>query len=261
MTRNPRIKLLLPAICLLFCSLAQAKDYSIEVIFFVNKDGLSQTAEQFSIDQIIPVPNDGLNLFDKNEHPDIEITNQGVIVEKNIDDELEEPLIWQALPEEEYILNNVANKLKRSGRYRILKHIAWRQPVVDKNQAKAIQIQAGRDFTELFPERAYRPVEFGDTINSFNEDEELSKAVRELAGTIRVVITRYLHVYTDLVYRLPRTNPIAHEDALQREHVLVDYAVNSHRRMRSRELHYIDHPLVGILVEATPIEEDEEENL
>ena len=32
------------------------------------------------------------------------------------------------------------------------------------------------------------------------------------------------------------------------------YTLQSHRRMRSKELHYIDHPLVGILIQINPVE-------
>ena len=213
-------------------SVATAKDYAIEIIIFVNKSGLQHTAEQFSINHIIPVTENGIKLDDESNDT-----------------------AWQPIPEEEFILNDVANKLKRSGQYRILKHMAWRQPVVDKNDSLPIMIAAGRDFTQLFPERAYKQIEFSDTTKQ--TDNSSNNKVHELAGTIKVAITRYLHVYSDLVYRLPRSNPLSGEDALNREKVLVDYAVHSHRRMRSRELHYIDHPLVGILVEATPIKESE----
>ncbi|MDH3450858.1 MAG: peptidoglycan binding protein CsiV, partial [Gammaproteobacteria bacterium] len=37
------------------------------------------------------------------------------------------------------------------------------------------------------------------------------------------------------------------------------YPVRYHRRMRSSELHYIDHPLVGILILVTPVEVDASE--
>jgi len=210
---------------------AYAKDYAIEIIIFTNKDGLQQTAEQFSANHIIPVPNNGLAL-----------------------NSLENDTEWQPISEDEYILNNVADKLNRSSKYRILKHIAWRQPAIDKSDSVPIMITAGRDYADLYPERAYKQIEFSDTSSQANQED--SGKVHELAGTINVAITRYIHVYSDLVYRLPRSNPSYVEDALNREQVLVDYAVNSHRRMRSRELHYIDHPLVGILVEATPIEEE-----
>lgn len=213
-------------------SQASAKDYAIEIIIFANKDGLQQTAEQFSANHIIPVPSNGLAL-----------------------DALSNDTQWQPIPESDYILSNVAEKLKRSSKYRILKHIAWRQPAVDKKDTLPIMITAGRDFADLYPERAYKQVEFSDTASQENYQD--NGKVYELAGTINVAITRYIHVYSDLVYRLPRSNPSYLDDALNREQVLVDYAVNSHRRMRSRELHYIDHPLVGILVEATPIEEGE----
>ncbi len=32
------------------------------------------------------------------------------------------------------------------------------------------------------------------------------------------------------------------------------YPLNSHARMRSKELHYIDHPLVGMLIQINPVE-------
>ena len=216
----------------IFNSSVQAKDYAIEVIIFVNKDGLQQSAEQFNADHIIPVANNGILLS-----------------------EVDQDSLWQPIPEEDLILNDVVNQLKRSGRYRILEHFAWRQPAAERKDSFPIIVKAGRDFTNQFPERAYRHVEFGDTTTQLNDQVE--HQVRELDGTIHVAITRYIHLYSDLVYRLPRSNPTDLQDVLDREMVLVDYSVNSHRRMKSRELHYIDHPIVGILVEATPIEEDE----
>lgn len=212
-----------------------AKDYAIEVIMFANKAGLLQTAEQFALNQIIPAPRDGLLL-----------------------DKVEEESQWQPLTEDDHILNGVANRLKQSGKYRILKHVAWRQPAVDKANSIPILIRAGRDFSELFPERAYRSFEFSDTSESSNQ-ENITSEVRELDGTLNIVIGRYIHLYTDLVYRLPRSNPTTLQDALNRDQILVDYAIKSHRRMRSKELHYIDHPLVGILIEATPIEEEQDD--
>ncbi|MCK4704001.1 MAG: hypothetical protein KAT90_00855, partial [Gammaproteobacteria bacterium] len=31
------------------------------------------------------------------------------------------------------------------------------------------------------------------------------------------------------------------------------YPLQAHRRMRSKELHYIDHPLIGILIQINPV--------
>ena len=227
---------------LLVGSSAHAKDYAIEVILFANKTGLHDTAEQFAFNQVIPAP------------------YKGIVLENiNLEDIEDKQSLWLPLEPEEYILNDVANQLKKSGRYRILQHIAWRQPVVDKANSQPILIRAGRDFSESFPERAYRPVEFSDTLTA-EEEQNITNQVRELDGTINIVIGRYIHLYTNLVYRLPRSNPTELQDAMNRDQILVDYSIKSHRRLRSRELHYVDHPLVGILIEATPIKEPEELN-
>jgi len=59
-----------------------------------------------------------------------------------------------------------------------------------------------------------------------------------LSGLIRVSRGRFLHLDTDLV--------------------LIDsnsgqpYRIKLHRRMRSDELHYVDHPRLGILIRARP---------
>jgi hypothetical protein len=213
----------------LFTSIVSAKDYAIEVIIFAHKDGQQQSAEQFNFKHIIPPPSNGINLNSA--------TNNSQ---------------WQAIPREDYILNHVAKRLKRSSNYRILKHVAWRQPMVEKKDSQPISIQAGRDFTYQYPEHAYRQIEFSDSSTSASDDSK----VLELDGTINIVITRYLHLYTDLVYRVPRTISTDIGDSLNHGQSLVDHSVQSHRRMRSRELHYIDHPLVGILIEATPIKDN-----
>ena len=42
------------------------------------------------------------------------------------------------------------------------------------------------------------------------------------------------------------------------EEQLQDYQIDLYRQMKSRELHYIDHPLIGVLIEASPIEVTQE---
>ncbi|MGB0713149.1 MAG: CsiV family protein [Gammaproteobacteria bacterium] len=98
----------------------------------------------------------------------------------------------------------------------------------------------------------------------------------QLDGTVRVVLGRYLHVYADLVLRrqmpenyssesliapptaTPEDAPIVSEggtapsitgSSFQGPGVrLHGFRMTTQRRMRSSELHYIDHPLMGILV-------------
>jgi len=73
---------------------------------------------------------------------------------------------------------------------------------------------------------------------------------KRLNGLVRVSRGRYLHLDTDLML-------YAGEDGL-------DHRIQLHRRMRGGELHYVDHPKIGILirtarlqVESTPPAEPE----
>lgn len=61
-------------------------------------------------------------------------------------------------------------------------------------------------------------------------------------GTLTLARSRYLHLHADLIY----TDPAAG----------VPVALREVRRMRSGELHYLDHPRFGVLVQVTPAERD-----
>jgi len=61
---------------------------------------------------------------------------------------------------------------------------------------------------------------------------------QRLSGLIRISRGRYLHLDTDLVL-LDRNSSRP-------------YRIKLHRRMRSDELHYVDHPKLGILIRARP---------
>ncbi len=59
-----------------------------------------------------------------------------------------------------------------------------------------------------------------------------------LSGLIRMSRGRYLHLDTDLILRdINSSQP---------------YRIRLRRRMRSNELHYVDHPRLGILIRARP---------
>ncbi len=59
----------------------------------------------------------------------------------------------------------------------------------------------------------------------------------EIQGTVKVSLARFLHLDLNLVLR----------DGDQK------YQLQQSRRMRSNELHYIDHPMFGVIVIITPV--------
>lgn len=63
-----------------------------------------------------------------------------------------------------------------------------------------------------------------------------------LDGTLTLARSRYLHLHADLVYADP--------------YVDAPVALREVRRMRSGELHYLDHPRFGVLVQVNPAARD-----
>lgn len=107
-------------------------------------------------------------------------------------------------------LGGVVSELRKSGSFRPLLHVAWRQPGYGKSTAKPVHLRGGR---------------VGAVVD----------------GTVRVYRRRFLHVETDLIYR-----------PAEGGFVMTPFRLRESRRMRSRELHYIDHPMFGVLVQITP---------
>ncbi len=60
-----------------------------------------------------------------------------------------------------------------------------------------------------------------------------------LDGLVKISVERYLHVNLDLLYQ-------------KETEAFKSYRIKSKRRIRSKELHYFDHPLVAVLVLVTP---------
>jgi hypothetical protein len=86
----------------------------------------------------------------------------------------------------------------------------------------------------------------------------------ELEGKITIALSRYLHTYTDLILRRPRLSADSVLDnPAQAEYlathaadtrILNNHLLREHRRMRSKNLHYIDSPEFAMLVLITPYE-------
>jgi hypothetical protein len=74
-------------------------------------------------------------------------------------------------------------------------------------------------------------------------------------GTVRVHLTRYLHVTLDLTYqaRSSATPAESSVDGLDEIVLAPQYRLTTTRRVISGELHYFDHPAFGVLVRITPV--------
>ena len=158
------------------------------------------------------------------------------------------------------------SRIKNSPNYTVLVEKSWLQPGYDKRDALPILIQGGE--------------KFGD---------KESGEYYALEGTITLSLSRYLHFQANLWFSeyemrsiatdswwndteqaLPTNDNMIGSDILSHETIPMSapnpdeqitrlravktVVMNESRRMRSGELHYLDHPLFGILVKVNTYE-------
>ena len=197
--------------------------YTVELMVFQNLSGDGLYSESWPDDPGQPAVREALRL-----------TTSG---ELSLDDEVDaagtELYAFQLLSSSQLQLLDVSNRLKWSEGYRPLLHIAWRQPGFSRSKSRAVYVHSA------LPNR-FRTE--GNAGGGLSGDPQLS-------GTVRLSRGRYLHVETDLVH--VRSGSAATGVTTR------PYRMQQSRRMRSRELHYIDHPAFGVLVRVTPYEPEE----
>lgn len=204
------IKLCFILFIVLFSQATLSKEYIVEMIFFANT---SNNTDSVHISNIAVTPDLGGSIS----------LRQG-----------EQSNGFVALESDTFTLAGKTEALNKSGKYKVLKHMAWLQPGLAREDAISVRIHAGKNYKGEFSDRSFS-----------------TQPVNELDGTVKIVLGRFLHLYTDLAYR--KTFNLSSGDALGRNRVLADFPIKTHRKMRSKTLHYIDHPYLGILIEIRPV--------
>jgi hypothetical protein len=215
--------------------------YKIEVVVFANQNNSNLKDEFWPEVSEIPRPSNAIALKARNA--------EGNAYKKLTGDELS--------------LHSEKKRLSNSGAYRVLFHEGWMQPVRHTQNPRPIRITGGNI---------------------------LDNGMYELDGHIAVGRGTYLHFRPNLflskqltadqtaMLKQASSNPPINEteensaaslltmqassdaESSLDQNILMDIpeilTVNQDqaRRMKSKELHFIDHPLMGILVEIKPVD-------
>lgn len=216
--RHVMTHLLLPCLLLFAASQGHARDFLIEVVIFENVSGKNVSGGGI----YVPKSERALTLGgDAAKNAGFEIIEEGLSLEEN------------------------AESIRKSGRFRLIRHLAWRQPGLDRKEAKPIRISLGGTGTVYLPEDTKRFNSFIPVSQTPQPDRTRAFNTATVSGTIKVRLGRFLHMDTLLVYTDQETGQ--------------SYRLKQSRKMRSRELHYIDNPRFGLLTRILPIEEPEEQ--
>lgn len=229
-----------------FSLIGQAQEtryYDVEIILFENLDPAARTSENWPTSVELEPPETTIEIGQPWPGP--------------IPGEYAPALSFKPLRAPEYRLNEQASKIEESESRRILLHTGWRQPGMPRDTALTVHFK--RNIPGL-PAGLIATTPEGEEIDTgASAGRWLPPEVGELEVLIKVILARYLHVEADVVFRprllednLEIINPGISTDA---EQGLVVYRLRqTRRRMRSRELHYLDNPVIGMLILITPYE-------
>jgi len=255
-------------------SLEDARWFQVELILFAQKKGDPLNAEQWPDIGDLTLPDTLLELHLPQDANTAKNRVSAVAASSSSENRLKLPPAYQILGDDALQLTDTVKKLRRSSRFTPLLHIAWQQPTYNRQQAqpiffmegmnKPLSAKAGRKVTPRNASRMLR-----GTDNNIGPPNPL------FVGTVTLSVERYLHLAADLFYRQPVTQhsaiPISDLDLwydrpyptlnepqgpayrLRSWQAIRGFQLKESRRMRSKEIHYLDHPFMGLVVVITPV--------
>ncbi len=157
---------------------------------------------------------------------------------------------FSLLNDNQLTLNKAKKRLQQN--YRLIMHKGWRQTLSDKDNAPKVHLIGGQHFSGSHSTEDY-----------------------EVDGVIKLSSGRYLNVDADLLFHKPMKiissanvelgvsaentqatalfvevpNKNWQEDSAARLH---SFRLKESSRLKADELHYIDHPLYGIIIVVSP---------
>ena len=152
-------------------------------------------------------------------HPLLDLLSAAARSERAL---LESSYRW--LAEDSLQLRSEARRIRRVPDLQLLWHGRWMQPTPSRNAGEPLLLQLGAR----------------------------SDGLHALEGTLQITLGRYLHFQAEL-WR-PAWRPSASEpDERDAQDPFPYVTLNQSRAMRSGELHYLDHPEIGVLVRIDPV--------
>lgn len=181
------------------------------------------------------------------------------------------PVPLLVLDKEQQQLNRIANNILRQADFRPLFHKAWRQPLTDRKNSEQIIILGGEQFDQHYELEGTISISverylhittnlwFSTFTSNVGDNENLWPVLPAIPVTQANTQSDTTLENPDFFAAEPFSNSFSlgsEFQALTGNQYSVERTVTlrQHRRMRSNELHYLDHPLLGLLIKITPYE-------
>ena len=220
--------------------------YQVEVLIFTHRD-FDPNEEQFALEERRePSPDQSLRSldalddgveFDADAPVSLDTSPPPTDAAAPVEPDASAVSEAAAVPENEFRFRVLRpEELQLTSQYRVLARLPAYHPLVHGGW-----VQLG------LPDTATVPVDLGVL------------GVTNPAGTVRLSLTRFLHVKLDLTYldtQAAQREPAPAPGDLTELPIAPRYRIDAERTTRSGEIHYFDHPAFGVLIKITPVKRD-----
>lgn len=243
------MKVLFPLIFITMANFAFAEDmryYDVEIVVIENLKLKSTTSENWPVDITLTFPEKIVQLGDP-------------VLSEWLPAGTDPAASYAVLKANEYKLTTHVEKISETKNQRVVFHTAWRQPGLDKDLALPIYFKHEIPTVPIL-ENQSNSVVIPDAVNVAPKTTPSM-----LEGVLRVTLARYLHFEAEMTLRdkvsetettIAPVSFFESDKSAQKQQVI--YFNQERRRMRSSELHYLDHPVISMLIQITPYEKKEE---
>ena len=167
--------------------------------------------------------------------------------------------------------NDIIRTISREPYVKGLVHLTWQQNMQSRRAAKPIRIFGGKDFSNTFDYHGLSVKKQADSNTMPTGDYSALggvfdapkiNPVWELDGSINIYLSHYLYIENNLALRKPTQKMIESAPAAFNEYAALDIEgkkqlapylqsipLIQNRRVKSGELHYFDHPQLGIVMQ------------
>ncbi|WOT06446.1 peptidoglycan binding protein CsiV [Shewanella youngdeokensis] len=175
------------------------------------------------------------------------------------------------LAESQSQFNDIIATLKKEQGHNSLLHMAWQQSMVPRNQAIPVKLFTGHDYADKYEPNG-QPLQVRNLTDQLPQFDFMSSGllaqpkqpVWKFDGTINIYLEHYLFIETAFNLREEgqKTMTLTQHDTTdingnqlttQNESVtspfLYSIAMQQNRRVRSNEVHYFDHPKMGMIIQ------------
>ncbi|MFA0414839.1 peptidoglycan binding protein CsiV [Vibrio renipiscarius] len=183
----------------------------------------------------------------------------------------------QMLSRSSYQLDAQAQKLRNHAGFEVLMHKAWRQGDKGRLSAPVFHITGGNDYSGQFNADGSPVESHSESIIDGVTEESIPRPLYELDGKLQIYVEHYLYADVELDLKEPSVRDVVLEDrqieiseetltpniddtvqaglmtevtpTVHSETFLKSYRMDQKRRMRSSETHFLDHPLLGMIIQ------------